>query len=125
MTRFQKENGLLQDVCLVARSKSLLEQYEAALNQKGIKACRISRDKAEDRAAVGVRLATMHRVKGLEFDRVIIAAVNDGVVPEPKAIKETMDSAIQKADELKERSLLYVAATRAKKEVLVLSLIHI
>ena len=63
----------------------------------------------------------MHRVKGLEFDRVIIAAVNDGVVPEPKAIKETMDSAIQKADELKERSLLYVAATRAKKEVLITS----
>ncbi len=121
LTRFQKENGSLQDVCLVARSKSLLDQYEAALGQKGIKACRISRDKAEDRAAAGVRLATMHRVKGLEFDRVIIAAVNDGVVPEPKAIQETMDSAIQKADELKERSLLYVAATRAKKEVLITS----
>ena len=121
LTRFQKENGLLQDVCLVARSKSLLDQYEAALGQKGIKACRISRDKAEDRTTAGVRLATMHRVKGLEFDKVIIAAVNDGVVPEPKAIKETMDSAIQKADELKERSLLYVAATRAKKEVLITS----
>ncbi len=121
LSRFQKENGLLQDVCLVARSKSLLEQYEAALNQKGIKTYRISRNKAEDRAAAGVRLATMHRVKGLEFDRVIIAAVNEGVVPEPKAIQETMDSAIQKADELKERSLLYVAATRAKKEVLVTS----
>jgi superfamily I DNA/RNA helicase len=121
LTRFQKENGLLQDVCLVARSKSLLKQYEAALGQKGIQTCRISRDKAEDRKAAGVRLATMHRVKGLEFDKVIIAGVNDGVVPEPKAIKETMDSAIQKADELKERSLLYVAATRAKKEVLVTS----
>ncbi len=121
LTRFQKENGLLQDVCLVARSKSLLDQYEAALGQKGIKACRISRDRAEDRTTAGVRLATMHRVKGLEFDRVIIAGVNDGVVPEPKAMQETMDSAIQKADELKERSLLYVAATRAKKEVLITS----
>ncbi len=121
LSRFQKENGLLQDVCLVARSKSLLEQYEAALNQKGIKTYRISRNKAEDRAAAGARLATMHRVKGLEFDRVIIAAVNDGVVPEPRSIQETMDPTIQKSDELKERALLYVAATRAKKEVLVTS----
>ncbi|WP_423815916.1 3'-5' exonuclease [Salinibacter altiplanensis] len=31
---------------------------------------------AEDRSAPGVRLATMHRAKGLEFARVIIAGVN-------------------------------------------------
>jgi superfamily I DNA/RNA helicase len=63
----------------------------------------------------------MHRVKGLEFDKVIIAAVNDGVLPDPRSIQETADSTIQKGEELKERALLYVASTRAKKEVLVTS----
>jgi len=41
----------------------------------------IKRSVAEDRSIPGLRLATMHRVKGLEFDYIIIAAVNDGIIP--------------------------------------------
>jgi superfamily I DNA/RNA helicase len=71
----------LHEVCLVARTHELLKQYEGALKGKGLDTYFIRRDEAEDRRKAGVRLATMHRVKGLEFDRVIIAGVNDTVVP--------------------------------------------
>ncbi|RYE74247.1 MAG: ATP-dependent helicase, partial [Myxococcales bacterium] len=56
--------------------------------------------------AEGVTLATMHTAKGLEWDAVFVAGVQDGTVPfthadTPEAIEE-------------ERRLLYVALTRAR-----------
>ena len=63
----------------------------------------------------------MHRVKGLEFENIIIAAANDNVIPEPKMFRDASDQNSQKDIDVRERSLLYVAATRAKKEVVVTS----
>jgi len=63
----------------------------------------------------------MHRVKGLEYNQIIIAGVNDGVVPLERSGSVTSDSTVKKEVERMELALLYVAATRAKKEVLVSS----
>jgi superfamily I DNA/RNA helicase len=68
-----------------------------------------------------LRLATMHRVKGLEFDRVIVAGANDGIVPLVSGDRDSSDPVIRGESEQQERALLYVAATRAKKEVIVTS----
>jgi superfamily I DNA/RNA helicase len=69
----------------------------------------------------GVRLATMHRVKGLEFSHVIIAWVNEGIVP-PKTLLNKMHVEVSRNDAiLRERSLLYVAATRARDYLIVTS----
>ena len=73
-----------------------------------------------DESSGGVRLATMHRVKGLEFDRMVIASVNHDVVPSAAAVQDENGS-VRAAAETSERALLYVAATRAKKELSVLS----
>jgi superfamily I DNA/RNA helicase len=113
------ENGALKGVCIVARTNNLLTQYKSALNEKGFDVYLIKRSEAEDRTAPGVRLATMHRVKGLEFDRVIIAGVNDGIIPFEGAELRSSDSTVKANSEISERALLYVSATRAKKEVLV------
>lgn len=75
----------------------------------------------DDREKEGVRLATMHRVKGLEFDRVAIASVNEGLVPLRTAVFSRGDAAGRVAAETEERALVYVAATRAKRELLVFS----
>ena len=117
----QQKEGSLIDVCLVARTHDLLKQYEASLREKGMEIYFIRRSEAEDRRVPGLRLATMHRVKGLEFDRVIIAAVNEGVVPYEGSGSDSVDPVVQRESEVRERALLYVAATRAKKEVLVTS----
>ena len=62
----------------------------------------------------------MHRVKGLDFDHVIIASMNDGVVPLEISDKSD-EKQIEDEKLLKEKSLVFVAATRAKKSLLVTS----
>lgn len=53
------------------------------------------------------------------FDAMIIVGANDGVIPLAAAASE-VDSAYARVEfETKERSLLYVAATRAKNHVLI------
>ncbi|MBW1895603.1 MAG: DEAD/DEAH box helicase [Deltaproteobacteria bacterium] len=107
-------------VCLVARTNDMLAQFEGALRSRGHQVYRIRRSTAEDRKASGIRLATMHRVNGLEFEHVIVAGVNQGIVPLAQAM--TADNPHEQAEgETRERSLLYVAATRAKQTVLITS----
>ena len=117
-----KNNGeKLEESCLVVRTNQLLKQYENALNKNNIETYRIKRSVPEDRNAKGLRLATMHRVKGLEFNNIIIASVNKGVIPLERALKESSDPLIERETEIRERALIYVAVTRAKKEVLITS----
>lgn len=113
------KGGDLTHTCLVARTAQLLDRYEAGLVGLGIEVYRLRRSEAEDRNRAGLRLATMHRVKGLEFERVVVAGVNDGVVPLTEAFAGTEDEAVKEDVQRQERSLLYVAITRAKREVLV------
>ncbi|NMB44840.1 MAG: hypothetical protein GX998_00340 [Firmicutes bacterium] len=42
--------------------------------------------KLDDRSFDGLRIANMHRVKGLEFEHVFIVAANKRNVPHPKSI---------------------------------------
>ncbi|MBN2797967.1 MAG: UvrD-helicase domain-containing protein [Deltaproteobacteria bacterium] len=113
------QEGDLSRTCLVCRSGRLLDAYEAALSQRGIETLRLSRDQGDDRSRPGLRLATMHRVKGLEFDRVMIAGLYDWQSTVEHIASETDDAAIRAAGEVGERALLYVALTRARREVMV------
>jgi len=61
----------------------------------------------------------MHRAKGLEFDRVVVAGVSDGIVPHHQALKQVSDEAEREQAMKRERSLLYVAITRAKRDVII------
>jgi mRNA-degrading endonuclease RelE of RelBE toxin-antitoxin system len=121
LSQIRSEAGSLSGVCLVARTNNLLGQYQNALHEKGVKVYPIRRSEAEDRTAAGVRLATMHRVKGLEFDYVIVAGVNDGIIPLDGIQSRSTDPTVTMESEINERALLYVSATRSKKEVLVTS----
>ena len=120
ISEFSK-SGEAARTCLVARTNSLLEEYESALGGSGIETYRLSRSEAEDHNAAGLRLATMHRVKGLEFDRLVIAGVNDGVVPLAIGELKSDDGAVREEAEKRERALFYVAVTRARREVLITS----
>jgi len=119
--KIKKETGSINEICLVARTNSLLKQYEEVLQNKGFDTYFIHRSEPEDRQANGVRLATMHRVKGLEFSNIIISSVNDRIMPLENSEIGSSDLVVQSEHEMRERALLYVAATRAKKEVLVTS----
>lgn len=121
LDEIERKGDSISEICLTARTHDLLKQYEAGLNDKGVATYVIRGDEAENRKKPGVRLATMHRVKGLEFNRVIIAGLNDGVMPLKGSWTQTSDAVIEKEIETRERALLYVSATRAKKEVVVTS----
>lgn len=121
ISTFARASEELSATCLVTRTHKDLDQYDAALKDAGIATYRVRRSEAEDRSKPGLRLATMHRVKGLEFDRMIIAGVNDGVVPLLAGDAESDDRGVKEEAELGERALFYVACTRARKELLITS----
>ncbi len=114
-------HGPLRNVCVVARIARERKALADALEERGIPVFVLDRKQADQEHDHCVRVATMHRVKGLEFDRVVVASANRNLVPLPAAVKNRGDEASQEMAETGERALLYVAATRAKKELLVLS----
>ena len=116
-----KDNGVaLTDICVVARTKKLVDDYIALFTRAGIRSYAIKRNKVDDRSFDGLRVATMHRVKGLEFKYVFIAAVNNRIIPLPSAINKT--DAVSEAESItSEKCLLYVAMTRAQKGVYITS----
>ncbi|TSC83382.1 MAG: DNA helicase II / ATP-dependent DNA helicase PcrA, partial [Parcubacteria group bacterium Gr01-1014_17] len=60
-----------------------------------------------------VRLMTVHSAKGLEFDVVFIAGLEDGLFPHARLYAETQTP--EESEE--ERRLFYVALTRARKKI--------
>ncbi|XVS65516.1 UvrD-helicase domain-containing protein [Actinosynnema sp. CA-299493] len=59
----------------------------------------------------GVHVGTMHRFKGLEYQRLAIVGVRDGIIPRNQHID---DPRRREREERKARSLLFVAVTRAR-----------
>ena len=113
----QTEAGIdPREICVVARTNALIDEYKKFLTAAGIPCFEVKRRQADDRSRVGVRLATMHRVKGLEFTIVFIVAANKNYVPLKSAINR-VDPVEREAAMTGERCLLYVAMTRAKKMV--------
>ena len=110
----------LKNICIVARTHRLLEDYIAQLTRAGVKTYEINRNKLDDRSFDGVRVATMHRVKGLEFQHVFVVAVNKRVLP--LAVATSYADPIAETEAITaERCLLYVALTRAQKSAYITS----
>ncbi|WP_166869339.1 UvrD-helicase domain-containing protein [Salinibacterium sp. ZJ70] len=65
-----------------------------------------------------IAVLTMHKAKGLEFSRVIVFDISAGSFPVPASVKNLLAEELQEA-ETKARSLLYVAASRARDELVV------
>ncbi|PLS25160.1 ATP-dependent helicase [Bifidobacterium imperatoris] len=122
-----EENGSAEDnaiaaknICVVARNGDLVKKWHETLNDDlPYGAYRLDKNE-DDRQEPGIRVATMHRVKGLEFDYVIIVDVEDGVCPPRTALNQAADENAREALYKQERSLIYVSLTRARKEVLLL-----
>ena len=117
--RIVEEGTPVESVCLVARTKHVLDYYVSQLTESGVAIYKIRRNTAERRDKPGLRVATMHRVKGLEFEHIVVVSANSGVIPLDRAVREAEDELARSRAETSERSLLYVALTRAKRSALV------
>ena len=110
----------LHHICLVAPSLNAVNRYEGALMATGIKVHQLKKNN-DNPSIPGVRLATMHRVKGLEYDHIIVASANKNQLPLSSALRIAEDEIEKQEIYRKARSLLYVACTRARKSLFISS----
>ncbi len=103
-----KDESANHVVCVAVRSNQAREAYAMALCEAGFETHQIT-DKEHDIAdPAPVRVSTMHRMKGLEFDHVCLAGRN--VTSWGRYGGERLE---------REKCLVHVAATRTKNSLLV------
>ncbi|MFI8201398.1 UvrD-helicase domain-containing protein [Streptomyces sp. NPDC085937] len=109
------DDGLApHEIGVCARFNLSLDAAEEKLRAAGIPVLRVKGQTAQ--GAEGVRLATMHAMKGLEFRAVSVLGVGEGAVPFTREITpREADAPQHEADLLRERCLLFVACTRARE----------
>jgi superfamily I DNA/RNA helicase len=102
-------------IAVLARDKFRCERLANGLAERGVVARIVDRDStAVDRVSV----MTMHRAKGMEFSKVVLADFNSQSAAERQRLAE-LDATEREDAELRRRSLVYVAATRARDELAV------
>ncbi|MEU8215598.1 DEAD/DEAH box helicase [Micromonospora taraxaci] len=102
------------EIAVCARFNTILGDVQEELAAVGIPAVRVRDQPGAD--VDGVRLATMHAMKGLEFRCVAVVGVTARSVPFAKEVTPAEVDPIQhESDLLRERCLLFVASTRARE----------
>ena len=105
----------LADMGILCSRRDEVDRVQSALRSAGLDEVVLQAGSADDRDVPGVRITTMHRAKGLEFFAVAIPFLSEAAFPPAGALNTAVDQA-HKWDILDQyRSLLHVAATRAKK----------
>ncbi|MGW4436087.1 UvrD-helicase domain-containing protein [Streptomyces sp. NPDC004596] len=102
-----------EQIAIAVPTNQMASEAAYTLAQHGIRALEIGPD--GPRGDSGVHIGTMFRFKGLEYQRMIIAGVTDGLVPRAAVQqRRTTDPARYRTEMQRARSLLFVAATRAR-----------
>lgn len=102
-----KDSNPNKIACVCVKTNSLRETYAAELEKQGWQVRQIDdkhSDVSEDLESI--RLITMHRIKGLEFDDVCLASC---------------DQSTWRVHDQESQCLIYVAATRTKNSLLITS----
>ncbi|GHC83991.1 DNA helicase [Nocardiopsis terrae] len=109
------EAGVLpEEIGVAARSNHTVDQAVLALEEAGLSARSLARGQVPDAVSVG----TMHRMKGLEFRCLAVVGAGGGQLPAPRSVTpEQEDPGAHARDLLRERSLLFVACTRAREQL--------
>lgn len=94
---------------LVALRRSASVYGEAATFEENLRAV-LSRHRGAGAAGGGVTLSTVHRVKGMEWDRVVVFGADRGLMPH--ALADNVEE---------ERRVLYVAITRGRRQAVVVA----
>ncbi|MFF0809938.1 UvrD-helicase domain-containing protein [Streptomyces albogriseolus] len=106
------------EIGVCARFNVLLDEAYDKLRAAGVPVARVRENPGAD--VDGVRLATMHAMKGLEFRCVAVLGVTAGAVPFAREVTPAAVDALQhESDLLRERCLLFVACTRAREALAV------
>ncbi|MEA3260611.1 MAG: AAA family ATPase [Pseudomonadota bacterium] len=100
--------------CVIARTRKELMAIRAALESLN-QVCHTLDARSARTPDTAINLATMHRVKGVEFDAIFLASANKGLVPLDFVVNSAADAVTRRQLEDEERALVYVSLTRARK----------
>ena len=103
----EEMRAVAEELQEAAKSQKSIEGWFAHIEEYQQKMKEKQKQRAE--SAEGVMVSTLHSVKGLEYDKVYLLDVNEGVMPYQKAV---LAEAIEE-----ERRMFYVGMTRARKEL--------
>lgn len=104
-----------ETIAILAASNNAAKKVQQGLAQRGVSVALLTQPRVTGGQPV---VMTMHTAKGMEFSRVVLFDVSDGSFPPPWAYKGVPEE--DKPDKDKQfRSLLYVAASRARDELVV------
>ncbi|MEW1583946.1 UvrD-helicase domain-containing protein [Micromonospora vinacea] len=106
----------LDTVAVLVQDRFHRDRVATALTEHGIDARAVDRDRPP---AGRVPVLTMHRAKGTEFSKVVLVIGKPS--PAELARLASLDPSERSDAELRARSLRYVAATRARDELVVVS----
>ena len=117
LLRLTNYKAKLQDICVVARNKSELEKISEYFYKLKVPTNIVNTEQYDDPSIPKLKLATMHRIKGLEFKYVFVVSLNEKLIN----VKTSSDERIEDYNFYNEHALLYVAMTRAQKKVYLLA----
>lgn len=101
---------------ILVRDAVQASQVARGLDERGVTARVITNQSATSNRP---QIMTMHRAKGMEFSRVLIFGAQEGLVPASYLLNSVGDAEREEILQ-RERSLFYVAATRARDELVIL-----
>ena len=105
------------EVCIATRTRLAAKPFRAALHQAGIPYYDLTDGSSPTGDRSGVWISSFHNLKGLEFKMVFLADVSAATFPyRPQAYSSSSEVERQAHSE-GEKSLLYVAMTRAVSRV--------
>lgn len=108
------EDIRLADIGILCSRRADIDRVQGTMRAAGIDTVVLQAGTADDRSVSGVRITTMHRAKGLEFFAVAIPFLSEATFPPAGALNAAVDAADREDIIAQNRSLLHVAATRAK-----------
>ncbi|MCV7193138.1 3'-5' exonuclease [Mycolicibacterium brumae] len=104
-----------ESIAILTRSQEERDRFVRGLGERGVTARALDKGAA---TAGQPLVMTMHRAKGMEFSRVVLAGADDKHVPSPATLRSVAEEERSEAM-LRERSLLYVASSRARDALVV------
>ncbi|ODU05909.1 MAG: DNA helicase UvrD [Pseudonocardia sp. SCN 72-86] len=110
------EETVPETIAVLVQDRFQRERVVTGLAERGVEVRAVDRDQP---SAGKPLVMTMHRAKGMEFAKVVLADVGHRSDAEAARLAKLDDSGRQDA-ELRARSLVYVAATRARDQLSVI-----
>ncbi|MFV2197728.1 UvrD-helicase domain-containing protein [Nocardiopsis sp. LOL_012] len=114
-----QRDGRAASIAVAVPTRGMVGEVERELVRAGVRAVSLGSDGPPKGHEESVHVGTLHRFKGLEYQHMVVAGLTEGLVPNAGVERYKDTDATRYGRELQQaRSLLFVAATRARDSLL-------